>query len=294
MNIVDEIKNSYKNSDVLIKLIYINLAIFLSVHILEIIITIFNISPDREISIIYWFAVPSSIEALAKVPWSIFTYMFLHENFIHILFNMLWLFWFGKIFLIYLSEKQLLGIYIFGGLSGAVLYIISYNIFPGFEQQYLSSVALGASASVMAVIVAISAYAPNYTLNLMFIGNVKIKYIALSAFVFTSLLDFSVNSGGKIAHIGGAILGYYFIVSLKKGKDFTKGINRFFDKIIRYFDKKPKITYKNVRKMTDEEYNQDKAKQQEVIDKILDKVAKSGYSSLSQKEKDILFRASDK
>ena len=286
MNLIEEIKSSYKNGDVLNKLIYINLAVFLAIHIIGIIITIFDISLGNGNSIVYWFAVPSSIEALAKVPWSIFTYMFIHESFIHILFNIAWLFWFGKIFLIYLSEKQLLSIYILGGISGAVLYIISYNIFPGFEQQYLTSVALGASASVMAIIVAIAVYAPNYILNLMFIGQVKIKYIALSAFIFTSLLDFSVNSGGKIAHIGGAILGYYFVVRLQQGKDFTKGLSRFLDGVSKYFSKKPKLKYKNVRDMTDEEFNQDKANNQEKIDKILDKVAKSGYSSLSKEEKD--------
>jgi membrane associated rhomboid family serine protease len=218
--------------------------------------------------------------------------MFLHKNFLHILFNLLWLYWFGRIFLEYLDGKKLVGVYILGGLSGAFLYILAYNIFPVFFKQLQMSYALGASAAVMAIVISISVYVPNYSVYLLFIGRVKIIYIAIIGFLVTSLFDFSINTGGKIAHIGGALFGFLFILQYRKGRDMTRGLSRFLDAIIGLFKPKPKVTVTHRRSETDYDYNIRKKEEQVEIDRILDKIAKSGYDSLTKQEKDILFRQS--
>ncbi len=159
---------------------------------------------------------------------------------------MLWLWWFGKIFVDYFDQKRLVSVYIMGGLAGALLYIVSFNLFPGFSGLINVSIALGASAAVMAIVVATAMYVPDYTVYLVFIGPVKIKWVALVIFLMTSLVDFSVNSGGKIAHIGGALMGLFYSASYKSGKDITRGITRFFDSVATWFKPKPKmkVTYK--------------------------------------------------
>ena len=220
--------------------------------------------------------------------------MFLHKNFLHILFNILWLYWFGKVFLEYLDARKLVGVYLLGGLSGAVLYIAAFNFFPVFSQELGLSYALGASASVMAIVIAIAAYVPNYTMHLLFLGRVKIIYIAIIGFLITSVFDFSINTGGKIAHIGGGLFGYLYILRYKQGKDMTRGINRLLEGLFSLFKPKPKIRVTHRNTDTDLDYNARKVDEQKEVDRILDKIAKSGYSSLSNKEKEILFRQSKK
>jgi len=216
------------------------------------------------------------------------------RGFLHILFNMLWLFWFGRIFLEYLDQKKLVSVYLLGGIVGAILYIISFNLFPVFKSVLTESVALGASASVIAVVIAIAAYVPNHTVYLMFIGPVKIKYIGIIIFIVTSVLDFSTNTGGKIAHIGGAILGFIYTSQFRKGTDIGRWINRLIDQAVTFLKpgKKMKVTHK--KPTTDYEYNMKKAKEQEEINRILDKISKGGYESLTKDEKETLFKASNK
>jgi membrane associated rhomboid family serine protease len=217
--------------------------------------------------------------------------MFLHKNFLHILFNLLWLYWFGRIFTEYLDGKKLAGVYILGGLSGAFLYILAYNIFPVFFQQLQMSYALGASAAVMAIVISIAVYVPDYTVYLLFIGRVKIIYIALIGFLVTSLFDFSINTGGKIAHIGGALFGFIYILQYRKGVDLTRWLNRLIDSITGLFKPRTRLTVSR-RRETDYDYNKRKKEEQDEIDRILDKIAKSGYDSLTKQEKEILFRQS--
>ena len=190
--------------------------------------------------------------------------MFTHKELLHILVNLLWLYWFGKIFLEYLDQKKLVAVYLLGGIAGAFTYVVSYNIFPAFQGVVGESIPLlGASASVMAIVVAIAAYVPDYTVYLFLLGRVKIKYIALGIFIFTSVMDFSVNSGGKLAHIGGAVFGYFYILSYRQGHDIGKGINKIIDFFVTLFKprKKLKVTYK---KAADEyEYNKIKVRTSE-------------------------------
>lgn len=294
MSVYDEIKKSFSSGSSLIKLIYINLAVFLAVKIIGVVFFLLSLNPA--FSIVNWFAVPADIGSLMYKPWTVFTYMFLHQDFLHILFNMLWLYWFGIIFLRYFDDKKLLSVYLVGGLFGAALFILAFNIFPAFQQVLPLSIALGASASVIAIVIATSVYAPNYTINLMFIGPVKLKYIAIVTIVLDVLSIASSNAGGHIAHLGGALFGYLYIMQLKKGKNMTKGFDRFMDKIFSWFKPRQKFKVTHKKPMTDRErdiqYNKEKVSSQQDVDKILDKIAKSGYDSLSKKEKEILFKHS--
>lgn len=293
MNLTDEIKASFKEGSTLTKLIYINLGVFISIKIAQMFFILFD-APQGFESLLRWFAVPASLPDLIRKPWTMISYMFLHEGFLHILFNMLWLFWFGRIFLEYLDQKKLVSVYLLGGIVGAILYIISFNLFPLFKSVLTESVALGASASVIAVVIAIAAYVPNHTVYLMFIGPVKIKYIGIIILIVTSVLDFSTNTGGKIAHIGGAVLGFFYTSQFRKGKDIGKWINRWIDQVVTFLKpgKKMKVTHK--KSTTDYEYNRMKAEEQQEINRILEKISKGGYESLTKDEKETLFKASNK
>ncbi len=293
MTVIGELKEQFRKGTNLLKLIYINAAVFIVMAVLQIISVLAN-KPGISASVVEFLAVPASFSALILKPWTVFTYMFLHEGFFHVLFNMLWLYWFGRIFSDYFDQKKLVSVYIMGGLSGALLYILSFNIFPAFSETIHVSIALGASASVMAIVIAAAAYVPDYSVHLFLLGKVKIKYIALGIFLLTSVFDFSVNTGGKIAHIGGAILGYVYAVRYKQGKDTGKWINSAIDGIATWFKprKKMKVSYK--KPMTDLEYNKMKTDHQEQINKILEKISKGGYDSLTKEEKEILFKESQK
>lgn len=294
MSILDEVKESFHKGTTLHKLIYLNLGLFLTVQIVRIVLFLSN-SYDLFGGFLDYLAVPANLEVLARRPWTLVTYMFLHVDFIHILMNLLWLYWFGTIFIQELGLKKILSTYILGGLAGGLLYVLFYNVFPVFEPVKESSIALGASASVMAVVVATATYQPERRMNLVFIGPVKIIYIALIMFIFTSMVDFSVNTGGKIAHIGGAMMGFFFAYYYKRGTDISKGFDRIMDKIATWFKpgkEKMKVSYK--RSADDIEYNKQKKEEQKEIDEILDKISKAGYDSLTAREKELLFKMRDK
>ena len=293
MGISDDIKKSFSSGSSLTRLIYINIAVFLAISVVSIIGFLLN-NQALSLKALNLFSVPSSIGALLLRPWTLITYMFTHKDILHILFNMLWLYWFGLIFLEYLDQKKLVAVYLLGGICGAVVYIVSFNIFPAFNPVVAESVAIGASASVMAVVVAIAVYVPDYSVNLLLIGRIKIKYVALAIFILTSVMDFSVNSGGKLAHIGGALFGYVYTVNLRRGRDLGKGINKTIDFFATLFKprRKLRVTYK--KRSTDYEYNKARIDHQEKINKILDKISKGGYDSLTKEEKDLLFSESQK
>ena len=294
MGVFDEIKRTFRARNNLTRLIYINIAVFLLIALLSVIGYLIN-NQELSAKFLNILAIPSSLRALAYRPWTIITYMFTHKEVLHILFNMLWLYWFGVIFLEYLDQKKLVAVYLLGGISGAIVYVASFNIFPAFSDSVTSSAAIGASASVMAVVVAIAAYVPDYPVNLFLLGRIKIKYVAIVIFILTSVMDFSVNSGGKLAHIGGALLGYFYAVNLRHGHDLGKGINRIIDFFATALRprKKFRVTYKKPP-ANDLDYNKAKLEHQQRIDRILDKIAKGGYDSLTKEEKDLLFNESQK
>lgn len=225
-------------------------------------------------------SVPASFNEIPAKFWTIFTYMFVQKDFFHILFNMLWLYWLGQIFMDFLNKKQFIFTYLSGGIAGATLYLLAYNLIPVFAEGASKSILLGSSASVMAIVVATATLVPDYTIRLLFFGNVKLKYLALAYFLLDILSMSGANPGGSIAHIGGAIMGFFFIKQLQAGNDFSK-----------LFEKKSKL--KVVKNTTSKNSKNDFA-DQAIIDSILDKISKSGYESLSKEEKEQLFKASKK
>lgn len=292
---IADLKNQYKNGSALIKLIFINVAVFLVVNVIGLLLYFFNVENGIG-QIINWLALPSDVTKLLHQPWTIFTYMFLHEEIFHMLFNMLVLYFGGQIFLQFLNNKKLVSTYLLGGLSGGLLYVLLFNILPVFEQISPLSVALGASASVMAVLIAAATYVPNFVVRLIFLGNVKLKYIALIYVVLDMISIPKGNAGGHIAHLGGALFGFIYILQLQRGNDFTAGFNRFLDylKSLFSFKRKMKVVYKSPKSRDDAAFNAQKKANQQKIDAILDKIAKSGYDSLTGEEKAILFDASKK
>jgi len=289
MGIWDDILKTFRKGSNLTKLIYINAGVFLLMAVAAIIGFLLN-SQVLPVKVLAFLSVPADLNDLVFRPWTLITYMFTHKDLLHILFNMLWLYWFGKIFLEYLDQRKLVAVYLMGGFSGAVLYIISFNIFPAFTGIVSESVAIGASASVMAVVIAISAYVPDYSINLLLFGRIRIKYMALAIFILTSVVDFSVNSGGTLAHIGGAIFGYLFTINLRKGRDIGRGFNRIIDFFAILFKPGKKLRVTHKRAASEYDYNKVRAERQSKINEILDKISKGGYESLTREEKDILFR----
>jgi len=295
MNILDNIKQTFKQGSSLIKLIYINAGVFIILKLAVILLLLFNISGTFLVS---YLAIPADLSMLAYRAWTPLTYMFLHEGFLHIFFNMFTLFWFGRIFLMYFSEKQLVGLYLLGGFMAALVYVASYNLFPYYAPSLHESLLLGASGSIMAIIVATAFRSPDMELQVLFLGSIKLKYIAIF-FVLTSLFGItSTNGGGELAHLGGALAGYLFVVSLHQGKDLTKGLSRILDVISNLFGpRKLKVKHNPTRKsstMNDAEFNMNKARKMVEIDKILDKIKSSGYESLSTEEKKKLFEQGKK
>ncbi len=284
-------KRMFRSGNILAKLIYINVGLFLLIRLAAVVFLLFNI---QGVPFLTYLQMPSSPELLLFRPWTIFTYMFTHYDFLHILFNMLWLYWFGGIFLQFFNERQLGGLYVLGGLAGALLFILAYNIFPYFQAMASHSFLMGASASVMAIVFAVSFYRKDYEINLLLIGRVKLIWLAVFTFVLDFLAITSSNAGGHIAHIGGALLGIWFATRYHKGKDLTRPINRFIDWFVNLGKRKPKmkVTYK--RAENDYEYNARKNKENQDLDSILDKLKRSGYESLSADEKKRLFDASKK
>jgi membrane associated rhomboid family serine protease len=291
MGIWDNIKNTFRSGNYLTRLIYINTGVFLIISIAAIIGFLLD-NQAISTATLNVLSIPASLKSLLVKPWTLITYMFTHKDIWHILFNMLWLYWFGRIFLEYLDQRKLVAVYLLGGISGAVMYVLSFNIFPAFKNVVDESVAIGASASVMAIVIAIAAYVPDYTVQLFLFGRIKIKYMALAIFVLTSVMDFSVNSGGKLAHIGGALFGFLYTLNMRQGRDIGRSINKIIDFFTTLFKprKKLKVTYK--KPAADYDYNAIKAEHQAKINIILDKISKGGYDSLTKEEKDTLFKES--
>lgn len=283
----------------LARLIEINAIAWLVLSIIRVILWLVS-NPGLNDSIFFLqivqnLSVPASLNHLLIQPWSLITYMFIHVDFFHILFNMLWLFWFGKIFLDYLNGKQLLWVYILGGITGAFFYILAYNLFPVFNVTIGNSFALGASASIMAVVAAIATLMPDYSLTLLFIGKIKLKHIAIFTVVIDFLLIKSDNAGGEISHLGGMAWGTIYSLLYLKQQNKSGVLSKIIQQMKNTFSfgKKTKFkVYHNQHPVTDEQYNYNKKIEQEKIDIILDKISKSGYTSLTKEEKALLFKSS--
>lgn len=266
-------------------LIGINVAVFLLINIPSVIEFLVYGTKFIQIYAGDYLALPASLHMLGNRFWTPITYMFMHASFFHILFNMLWLYWMGQLFEEYLGTKRIVPLYLFGGLMGAVFYVVAFNVFPALTISAAESVVVGASASVMAIVVATATLLPNYAIYLMFIGPVKLKWLAIVFVVIDFISIMGPNAGGEIAHLGGALMGFIYIKQLQRGNDWTAGINKVFA---------PKSKLKVVSRTNGFSKNSSAFPPQDEIDRILDKISHSGIDSLTRQEKETLSRASKK
>jgi len=304
-NPIEEFKRFFKGSSLLKKLIIINVAVFLFISVVTIFTRLFQVPsetammPQRSF-FTEWLGIPANIKVLFSRPWTIFTYMFVQEGFMHILSNMIVLYFGGRIFVEYLSEKKLLSVFVMGGFTGAIFFVAVFNIFPWFSTSVNYAVAIGSSASVLAILIAVTTYVPNYSIFRLPNINIKLWHLAIFYVIYDLLSIVGDNAGGHIAHLGGAFWGYVYvkmIVTNNNVKSNATSMN--FRKLFKFFmkpKKKPnyRSSYDKGRPMTDDEYNYTKNIEQDKIDRILEKISRSGYSSLTKEEKAMLFQSSKK
>jgi len=271
---------AFRSGNPLFLFIGINILVFIAINLFA----LGEYLGGGQTSVADWLTRQVSVPAYyADLPlkfWTVITYMFVQRDFFHLLFNMLWMYWMGQIFMDFLNKRQFIFVYFSGGVLGALLYVLAYSTIPVFENNALNSILLGSSASVMAIVVATATLVPDFTIRLMLFGTVRLKYLAIAYFVLDIIGMGGGNPGGSIAHIGGALMGFIFIKQLQNGDDFSKILTKRSKlKVVKNTGSKP---VKN--DFTD----------QETIDSILDKISKSGYDSLSKTEKEQLFKASKK
>jgi len=280
------------------RLIFINAGVFVALSLVR----VFGFFYQSNFlgSVLPWIAGTSSWETMLFRPWTIITYMFVQEGVWHLFFNMVMLWFSGRLFGDLLGDKRMLAVYFYGGIAGFLLYFLAYNLFPVFSGS--DSIIIGASASVIAILVGIATYSPSMVVRLVLIGNVQLKWIAIFFVAADVLFLDGGNSGGRLAHLGGAALGFAYARNLQQGRDWANGFNAFADSFYDLFKKKPKMrvassrnnktsstsSFSKAKKETDSSTDQKK------IDEILDKISQSGYDSLTKAEKEFLFNASNK
>lgn len=288
MGISNDIKYKYATLTVSEKLIVINVL----VYILDLLLVFLFRLPDN--FFVRWFELPKGLNDFIMQPWSIVTYAFFHGSFSHIFWNMLLLYFSGRIFLNLFGGRRFLNVYFLGAITGGFIFILSYNLFPAFLE--INTSLIGASAGVMAILIFICTYMPNQEVRLFFLFNIKLWYIG----VFVVLIDLVQipisNAGGHLAHLGGALLGYIYAKKLYDGKDIGSGFERMVTAVVNLFKRKPqaplKTVHRNRRTTTSaKKSHTDRNDRQQKIDQILDKISKSGYESLTKEEKDFLFQA---
>lgn len=281
----------FKTADILTKIIAINGAIFLLVTIAS---ALFRLNSYE---LIQWFYLPEAFGEFITQPWSIITYSFLHLSFWHILFNMLWLYFFGRFILNLFSERRFLTIYLLGAISGGVLFMVSYNLFPAFSNA--NGTLIGASAAISAVMAFSATYTPNAPVRI-FTFNLKLWQIAVFLILWDLVrLGSLQNAGGLLAHLGGVVFGYIYARRLMQGQDIGIWFEKLMDSFVNLFKPKKKQPFRKVHKnpktsrssKSSVKSKTDKSDTQKKIDAILDKIGKSGYESLSKEEKDFLFKA---
>lgn len=290
----DRLKSFFSSNDMLPKIIMVNIIIWLIALAVDVVSFLFKIAtPNAEISnhFIYYLSLPSNIGALLQRPWTLLTYMFVHHNFSHIFYNMLVLYLGGTIFNRYFSNRQFLTTYIIGGLFGAFFFIGGYNFFPAFIEESRYAIAIGASASVMAILLASAMKAPNLEVSLFLIGKVKFKWIAILLLVIDFFSLTGGNAGGHLAHIGGALWGVIYGGLDKINFHIVDIANKFIQKERQR--KKEQHFKKEAQKRAKAE-EKAKKERQDKIDEILKKISKSGYSSLTKEEKDLFFSNSNR
>ncbi len=271
---------AFRSGNPLFLFIGINILVFLAINLFALGEYLFGSQTSGADWLTRQVSVPAYYADLPLRFWSILTYMFAHRDFFHLLFNMLWMYWMGQIFMDFLNNRQFIFVYFSGGVLGALLYVLAYSTIPVFENNAMSSILLGSSASVMAIVVSTATLVPDFTIRLMLFGTVRLKYLALAYFVLDIIGMGGGNPSGSIAHIGGAVMGFIFIKQLQSGNDLSKILT-----------KRSKL---KVVKSTGNKSVKNNFTDQDTIDSILDKISQSGYDSLSKTEKEQLFKASKK
>jgi membrane associated rhomboid family serine protease len=303
-SIFDDIRSAFsRGNNALHQLIFINVVVFAVLIILRTIMTLSG-SGSLFAYLMTFLSVPSNLQLFAYRFWTIFTYFFIHLEFFHILFNMLNLYWFGMLIREYLGDKRLVNLYILGGLAGGLIYLISYNTIPYLQIRAEGSFMMGASGSVIAIMVAAATLLPNYTFNLILIGPIRIKYIALVMVLLSISGATGGNAGGNIAHLGGALLGFLYVRQLQSGSDWGRPVQAVFGFFRGLFQRRSplKVAYKNPNRPYTSSASSPVSAASSIpgnpsqleIDQILDKISVSGYESLTKEEKQKLFKASQK
>jgi membrane associated rhomboid family serine protease len=296
---LDEFKNAFqRHNNAHVQLIIINVVAFVIMGVLKVFSTILGFE-SFFVLLHNQFAIPADWNEFILRPWTIITYAFAHDltGIFHILFNMIALYWFGRLFAEYLGSDKLIAVYILGALAGAVLYLLAYNTIPYFETHKELVIMIGASAAINAIVVGAAVLLPDYTFFLMFFGPVKIKYFAMITVFLSFLGTVGGNEGGNLAHLGGALMGFIYIKQLQAGINWGTWITVTLEWFKGLFSGKPKvkITYRKTESNSSSKAAAKNAKaSQEEIDTILDKISDRGYESLTKEEKEKLFNASKK
>lgn len=299
-SILDDFKNAFNRpNNGLMKILFINLVVFLALIFVRVILSFAGAADVYEL-ILRQLMLPAALDSFIVKPWTLVTYFFTHEGFFHILFNLLFLYWFGSLIMEFLGSEKFVNLYVLGGLVGGLFYMLLYNTLPYFAQQVEVSRMLGASAGVYAIVVGAATFMPNYTISLILLGPVRIKYIALFYVILSFAQSAGPNAGGELAHLAGAALGFIYIKQLQRGNDLGKPVQGFFSFIKSFFVRQPRVSvsYRNKTQKSKPHSNnrnhyagKSKSNQDE-IDAILDKISESGYDSLTKEEKQKLFDAS--
>ncbi len=293
---IDEIWYKYLKGSMLVRIIIINVVVFLVLRILAFVAMFGNIDIQAVQS---WVELPGNLSLLVRRPWTLVTFMFVHYGVLHILFNMLWFYWLGRIFMEFFSPKQLTGLYLMGGWGGALLYLLVANLLPHLAA--VDHFLVGSSVSVLAIIVATAVYVPDYKIGLLFFGEVSIKWIAIVS-VLLLILGVDITSlGDGVAHIGGVIVGALYALCIKRGTDITRPLNAVIDAIVGLFNGHSfkRISFKRTAKAGGQQRASQQPSRQSVggvsedeLDTILKKIKVSGYDALTDEERDKLFKVS--
>lgn len=303
-SIVQDIKDEFNRGNAVTRLVIANIAIFVIVNLVR--VFTYGWAPEVYGTIEKYLALHADPVWDLIHPWTFITSLFMHVGFWHILWNMLFLFWFGRIVSDLIGDDKIMPIYFLGGLAGGIIFIISAQ-FSSFV--HIGSIAMGASAAIMALVVAAGALAPDYNMRLILIGNVKLKYIVLVLVLLDVIGTVGMsNTGGHFAHLGGAAMGWIYVLGLHNGRDIGKPIENIIEYIRRQwyaiFSRRPRTRPRKSQSKIHVLHRQEDVSRsitieseeeidlQEEVDRILDKIRKSGYESLSDVEKETLFKAS--
>ncbi|GAB4019411.1 rhomboid family intramembrane serine protease [Spirosoma koreense] len=292
-----------KPNNTLVQLILVNVVVFLVLLLARVTLTMAQNLGLYDLAV-QQLMMPGDINAFLHKPWTLFTYFFTHQDIIHVLYNMLFLYWFGRLIDEYLGNRRLIGLYIMGGLAGGLLFLAMYNLVPYFQNREDTRPMLGASAAAFSVAVGAATLLPNYTFHLLFFGPVRIKYIVFFFVVLSIAQSAGENAGGNLAHLGGTLMGFSYVKLLQNGTDLGRPIYWIADGWSNLLKPKPavKVSYRQRSNASTQASTYVSAPgsssistpDQDEVDTILDKISRSGYESLTREEKQKLFRASQR